>query len=111
VAWHRACCVDEVADNRLTKVSVDDIVVLVTRIGDSFIAIPPHCPHLAEPLEMSGVCSEGILTCTKHIWQWDLRTGSELGDAEKPLALYPTKRVGDEVWIDVEREFTYDYDE
>ena len=51
---------------------------------------------------MSGVCSEGILTCTKHIWQWDLRTGGELGDAEKPLALYPTKRVGDEVWIDVE---------
>jgi hypothetical protein len=31
--------------------------------------------------------------------------------AEKPLLLYPVTREGDEVWIDIERELAYDYDE
>ena len=111
MAWQRACSVNEVTDDRLTKVTVNGIVILVARVGDTFAAFPPNCPHMAEPLEISGVCGDGTLTCTKHIWQWDLRTGGELGDAEKPLALYPVKVEGDEVWIDAERELTYRYDD
>ena len=36
-------------------------------------------------------------------------------DARQPLSaqllLYPVTREGDEVWIDIERELAYDYDE
>jgi toluene monooxygenase system ferredoxin subunit len=66
---------------------------------------------MAEPLEISGVCDGGMLTCTKHLWQWNMRTGAEEGMAEKPLLLYPVTLEGGEVWIDIERELAYDYDE
>jgi toluene monooxygenase system ferredoxin subunit len=74
------------------------------------VAYPPHCPHMAEPLEISGVCEEGILTCTKHLWQWDMRTGAETGMAERPLHRYPTRREGSDVLIEIEKELTYGHE-
>ena len=83
--------------------------VLVTRVGDAFVAFPPLCPHMAEPLEISGVCADGMLTCTKHIWQWELQSGEPRGEAEKPLLYYPVRLQDRDVRIDIERELTYDY--
>jgi toluene monooxygenase system ferredoxin subunit len=87
------------------------VKVLVTRIADEFVAFPPLCPHMAESLEVSGVCSDDMLTCTKHIWQWDLRTGEARGEAEKPLLRYPVRLQDGELWIDFERELVYDHDD
>jgi len=75
LGWQRLCSAQEVAIGRLTSVEVQGVKVLVTRVGSDFFALPPLCPHMAEPLEISGVCADGMLTCTKHIWQWDLRSG------------------------------------
>jgi toluene monooxygenase system ferredoxin subunit len=107
----RLCSADDIAANGMRKLEVDGVPVLVARVDDEFFAYPPFCPHMAEPLEVSGVCDGGMLTCTKHLWQWDMRTGAEEGMAEKPLLLYPVTREGDEVWIDIDRELAYDYDE
>ena len=96
---------------RLIGLEIRGVKVLVTRIDDDFVAFPPLCPHMAEPLESSGICADGMLTCTKHIWQWDLKTGEPRGEAEKPLLHYPTKLDGGELWIDYDRELTYEYDD
>jgi toluene monooxygenase system ferredoxin subunit len=32
-----------------------------------------------------------VLTCSKHLWQWDLNTGDPLGPAEKRLAVAPVR--------------------
>lgn len=110
MAWQRLCSAEEVPSGRLIGLEIRGVKVLVTRIDDDFVAFPPLCPHMAEPLESSGICADGMLTCTKHIWQWELKTGSPMGEAEKPLMQYPIKREGDTVWIDFERELTYEYD-
>lgn len=107
----RLCSANAVADDGLKKVVLGSVVVMVAKVDGEFCAFPPLCPHMAEPLELSGVSDGETLTCTKHLWRWDLRTGAEQGIAEKPLLLYPVKREGDEIWIDFERELTYDYDE
>ena len=110
MAWQRLCSAHEVASGQLTAVEIHGHKVLVTQVDDAFVAFPPLCPHMAEPLEISGVCSDGILTCTKHIWQWDLTTGETRGEAEKPLLCYPVRLQESELWIDFERELTYEYD-
>ncbi len=110
MTWQRLCSAHELAESRLTKAEVQGVTVLVTSVDGTVIAIPPRCPHMAEPLEASGVCDGGTLTCTKHVWQWDLRTGDQLGLAERPLLIYPTKREGSDIWIDFDGELTYDYD-
>ena len=111
MSWRLLCAADEVAPGSLKKVELDGVAIVVARIGETFCAFPPLCPHMAEPLEISGVCDGETLTCTKHLWQWDMTTGAEQGMAEKPLLLYPAKLEGGAVWIDFEQELVYDYDD
>ena len=89
------------------------MAVVVINLGDALRAIPPACPHMEEALEHSGVCSEGVLTCTKHLWQWDLRTGEgyDPPDNERPLLFYELKRDGDDVLIKIDEELTYAYED
>jgi len=110
LTWQRLCSAGDLVENQLRKVEIAGVPILVASISGTVVAFPPLCPHMAEPLEISGVCDGEMLTCTKHVWQWDLRSGEPQGLAEKPLLLYPTKREGDEIWIDFERELTYEYD-
>ncbi|HZS83230.1 MAG TPA: Rieske 2Fe-2S domain-containing protein [Stellaceae bacterium] len=110
MAWKRLCALGDVAENALRKFEVDGVPVVAALVEGEVMAYPPLCPHMAEPLEISGICDGGTLTCTKHLWQWDMKSGGELGLAEKPLLLYPVKREGDAVLIDIEQELVYDYD-
>lgn len=109
--WQRLCSPGEVPSGRLAGVEIQGVKVLVTRVNGDFVAFPPLCPHMAEPLDVSGICSDGMLTCTKHIWQWELKTGEPRGEAEKPLLHYPLRLEGDALWIEFDGELTYDYDD
>lgn len=111
MTWKRVCSVDDIAENSLKRFDVDGIPMLVANLGGEYRAFPPACPHMEEPLEKSGVCKDGVLTCTKHLWQWDMRTGRECGPAEKPLLMYEIKRDGDDLLVMAERELVYEYDE
>ena len=111
MAWTKACAVGDIDENAFRLLEVNGISLLIANIGGEFFAYPPLCPHMAEPLEISGVCDGKILTCTKHLWQWDMRTGSPVGMAERELLMYPVSRNGDDVLVDVECELVYDYDD
>ena len=111
MSWKRVCAADEVAENSLRKFEVDGISIVVANYGDGFRAFPPLCPHMEEPLAESGLMDGGRLTCSKHLWQWDLKSGDQIGAAEKPLLFYEVKREGDDLMAFVESELVYDYDE
>lgn len=110
MSWKRVCAADEVAENVLKKFEVDGISIIVANYGNGFCAFPPLCPHMEEPLANSGLMDGGKLTCSKHLWQWDLRTGDILGAAEKPLLFYEIKQEGADLLAFLEAELVYDYD-
>jgi toluene monooxygenase system ferredoxin subunit len=90
--WKRVCAVGDVATNSLKKYTIDGVSIIVANVGDGFKAFPPLCPHMEEPLEESGVCDgQGKLTCIKHLWNWDLRTGAPQGETERALLMYDIK--------------------
>ena len=109
--WKRVCAVSEVPENMLKKFDVDGLTIVIANYGDGFRGFHPLCPHMEEPLAESGLLEGGVLTCSKHLWQWNLRTGEMVGMAEKPLMTYEIKREGDEVLANMESELVYDYDE
>lgn len=109
MSWKRVCTKNEMNGTPLKQFDVDGVAVVVANIGDTFRAMPPFCPHMEEPLSESGVCEKHYMTCTKHLWQWDLRTGEPIGEAEKSLLLYPLKEDGDDILIDMQEELTYQY--
>jgi len=111
MSWKRVCSASDVAAQSLKQFNVDGVQILVANLGGEFRAYPPLCPHMEERLEDSGICEGGLLTCSKHLWQWDMRTGEMRGEAEKPLLLYEVKQENDDVLVNIERELEYEYDE
>jgi toluene monooxygenase system ferredoxin subunit len=111
MTWKRICGIADVAENSVRQFDVDGVPVLLVKYGDAFRAVPPICPHMEEPLAESGVVARCILTCTKHLWAWDLRTLEMQGETEKPLKTYETKLENDSVFADIDGELTYEFDD
>jgi toluene monooxygenase system ferredoxin subunit len=109
--WKRVCDTAALGDRDLKQFEVGGVQILLVRSGEDFFAFPPFCPHQEEELEISGICDGEVLTCSKHLWQWDIRTGEQLGEAERPLLTYNTKVEDDEVHVFIERELRYSHDE
>jgi toluene monooxygenase system ferredoxin subunit len=110
MAWKRICSVSDVPANSVRKFMTGAFSVIVVNYGDGVRVLPPMCPHLEEPLELSGVVANCKLTCTKHLWSWDLRTLGQQGETEKPLQEYQSRIVDGEVQAVIEREIVYDFD-
>jgi nitrite reductase/ring-hydroxylating ferredoxin subunit len=110
MAWKRICDATEVAENSLRKFDVDGIPILLVNYGAGFRAVPPICPHMEEPLAESGIIARCILTCTKHLWAWNLQTLEMQGETEKPLKTYEIREENGAIFADIESELTYEFD-
>ncbi|MGH2628460.1 MAG: Rieske 2Fe-2S domain-containing protein, partial [Anaerolineales bacterium] len=97
-AWIRVCGAAEVPASGMKEFAVDGVHVLIVNTGNGFAAYQAMCPHEAVPLEM-GVHDGAILTCLEHMWQFDLRTGAPLGDAEVGLKGYRLKEERGELYV------------
>ena len=111
MSWKYLCDVSDVPNNSLKLVDVDGIRIVVANYGEGFRALPPICPHMEEPLDESGVIASCVLTCTKHLWAWDLRNLDLIGETEKELKTYEVRQDGSRLLALVEEELTYDFDE
>ena len=109
--WKHVCDVGDVTVDSVKKFNIEGIDIVLINLGDEFRALPPLCPHMEEQLAESGVCAGGTLTCTKHLWQWDLRTGEQQGPAEKPLLMYDVQLDDGKVMVSMDKELVYDFDE
>lgn len=107
MSWYSVGSLNEFTDGEMRTVEVAGVRVLLVGRGEGVAAIPPMCPHLEEPLE-HGMCDGRLLTCMKHLWQWELDDGSPVGLAEAPLKMYPTRVVDGQVEVLVEQELIYE---
>jgi toluene monooxygenase system ferredoxin subunit len=110
MTWKRICDAAEIPGDCAKKFDVDGVPILLVNYGAGFRAIPPVCPHMEEPLEQSGIIAHCVLTCTKHLWAWNLRTLEMQGEAERPLKTYETKQENGEILAKIDGELTYDFE-
>jgi toluene monooxygenase system ferredoxin subunit len=110
MTWKRICGVADITENSVQRFDVDGVTIVLVNYGQGFRALPPICPHMEEPLAESGVVARCILTCTKHLWAWDLRTLEMLGETEKPLKTYETKQEHGAILAKIDDELIYEFD-
>ena len=91
----------DVPANGMKQFSVEGIDVLMVNAGDAFVACQAMCPHEAVPLEQ-GIHDGSTLTCMEHMWQFDLKTGGPLGDAQEGLKEYRLKEEHGDLYIALE---------
>ena len=100
MAWTRVCKAADVPASGMKEFAVNGVNVLIAHTGDGFVAWQALCPHEAIPLE-AGVHDGAVLTCLEHMWQFDLRTGAPMGDADTGLKGYPLKQEHDDLYVEL----------
>jgi toluene monooxygenase system ferredoxin subunit len=110
MTWKRICEKTDIAENSVTKFNINGVPILLVNYGSGFRAIPPVCPHMEEPLEESGIVVRCILTCSKHLWAWNLATLEMQGETERPLKTYEVKEEGGAIFANIQTELTYEFD-
>jgi toluene monooxygenase system ferredoxin subunit len=111
MSWKRVCRASDIAEDSLKQFDVEGVPVVVVHYGGGFRAIPPLCPHMQEPLAVSGIVANCVLTCTKHLWNWNLETLAMQGETEKPLQTYDLKEADGDILVFIDQELTYDFEE
>ena len=113
MSWIKVCKASDVAQNSLKKFWIaGGIPVVIANYGSGFAAMPPVCPHMEEPLEQSGIIADCVLTCTKHLWAWDLKSLEMRGtETQKELKTYQCKEEDGDILAFVEQEIVYEFEE
>ena len=111
MSWKRICASSDVPKNTVKKFEVDGFNVIVLNYEDQFRVYPPLCPHMEESLDETAIIEGQTITCSKHLWEWDMLTGKMQGLAERDLLSYEAKCEGGEVMAYIEAELRYEYEE
>lgn len=99
--WEAACDAADFDGEEMMECRVGEREVLLVRLGDDrIVACPTICPHLEERLAF-GFADGNVLTCSKHLWQWDLNTGDPLGPAEKRLPVAPVHIENGKIFVNI----------
>ena len=101
----KVASVDAIAKGATLAVQVDGTpVALVHAEDDQFYAIYDECSHAAVALS-EGEVDGCTLECWLHGSRFDLRTGKPTGlPAVTPIAVYPVKINGGDVFVSVTKE-------
>jgi toluene monooxygenase system ferredoxin subunit len=84
----QVCSVEDVPANGKKSFKTDDgPEILVANFNGGYYAYSDACPHQGTCLG-EGFYDGAVLTCHKHLWQWDITTGKPIGLAEEPLEAY-----------------------
>lgn len=72
--------------------------VLIANFSERYFAYNGNCPHQGTCLS-EGFFDGAVLTCRKHLWQWDITTGKPIGLAESPLEGYQVEIEDGEIFV------------
>lgn len=72
--------------------------VLIANFSERYYAYGGNCPHQGTCLA-EGFYDGAVLTCSKHLWQWDITTGKPIGLAEAPLEGYQVEIEDGEIFV------------
>ena len=102
MSFVRAASFDDVPKGGSIGIEVGGVDVALVRDGDDVYAIHDECSHAEIPLSEGDV--EGCeIECWLHGSRFDVRTGAVLNlPATEPVSVYPCKRDGDDIVVDVE---------
>jgi len=89
--FQAVCKLDDLWEGEMDVFEVGDREVLLVHVpGGEIRAFDPICPHQYHPL-IEGDLEDCILTCSAHLWQFDVRTGEGVNPQGVALRTFPVK--------------------
>ncbi len=96
--WHDVMTTAALADGQTTRVDSHGRGLFISREGDTFTVFDSHCSHQRTDIPLSAL-DDCTLTCPKHQWSFDVKTGACLKPGGAPLQQLPAKMVGGRVMV------------
>lgn len=97
--WERVADADEIPANGRKSIFVDDVPVLLLRVGEDYFAIEDVCTHDGQPLT-DGPVANGEITCPRHGARFDLRTGKPTCmPATEPVRTFTVRVEPDGIYV------------
>lgn len=99
--WQSLCPADEVGPEQIKECRLTDgaVAVAVRDSGGAIRVLQGICPHQRRALA-EGDLHDDVLTCSAHMWAFDVRSGEGVQGAEAGLAVYPSRVQDGEVQVD-----------
>jgi toluene monooxygenase system ferredoxin subunit len=88
--WTPAIALDDVWEGEMVGVEVGDTKVLIVNLDGDLQAYTNVCPHQASALDEGDFDGETI-TCARHLWEFDARSGRGVNPADAALTRYPCR--------------------
>ncbi len=96
--WHEVGALAELPDGRAVRRETDGRGVFLYRDGDTIAAYDSICPHKAT--DIPELALEGLrLTCPRHQWVFDIRSGACIDKGDTPLRRFETRVEGERVLV------------
>lgn len=93
------CDIKDIPANGMQRFSTEDGVgILVANFNERYYAYTDSCPHQGTCLS-EGFYDGAVLTCHKHLWQWDVTTGKPIGLAEASLEGYQVEVQDEKLYV------------
>jgi nitrite reductase/ring-hydroxylating ferredoxin subunit/alkylhydroperoxidase/carboxymuconolactone decarboxylase family protein YurZ len=88
--WHDVMAVADISPDQAQRVECDGRGLFVYRRGRSIRIYDSLCPHQNTDLPRQALQGH-TLTCPKHGWAFDVRSGECLANGDRPLRRWPSK--------------------
>lgn len=91
--WREVMATADIDDGQVRRVDCGVRSVFVYREGEHYRVYDSHCPH--QVTNIPHLALEGMtLTCPKHHWKFDIRSGECIEKGKHPLKAFETKVEG-----------------
>ena len=88
--WHDVAAVADLPQGEVVRLECDGRGLFVCRDGDETRVFDSRCPH--QTTDIPHLALQGTtLTCPKHQWVFDARTGACTGKGTSPLRQWPSR--------------------
>lgn len=88
--WHDVMAASDLAPGATVRLECDGRGLFVHRAGDEWHVYDSRCPH--QTTDIPHLALEGTtLTCPKHEWAFDIRSGQCISKGDSPLKAWETR--------------------
>lgn len=73
--WLPFIAFDDIVESTINRIEAFSVKLILLLIEGSIFGYKESCTHQGHPLSL-GELEENVLTCAKHLWEFEVRTGN-----------------------------------
>ena len=96
--WQDIISINDIKENEITVVKMNECIFFIFKENENILVFDNCCPHQSTLIPDTGLDGT-VVTCPKHGWKFDLKSGECIERGNKGMKKYDTKIDNDRLYI------------